>query len=670
MRAYDAENIRLAKAAVFANAPIPSQCVSHINPAIVDSWIEGRDNGIDPNVPVLPSTTIDYSAKDRLTSFKLFALQQGADYYDAKHALMASLGVATYYLDDRDCVIHHGGCSQLLRELRALGFKFGTSFDSNSIGINCTTKIALQPPLNYVLGEEHYLSILAPFGACAVPILSKHTKMSEVLFFRMDQYCPQIVQFIDLVYYLEIFHTRLFDPNIGPVTDGILEVAGFLNMGKHTILTDTDGIILDTNSGLGPSFGTTPEHIIGEKFDIVIPELSSAWTVLSTRRSRIQRIRIDRPSSASKIYQMSAYPAITNGTLLGMIVELLAEQPKDSKARTRYSFSDIIGECPAFTHLKMRASVAAQSTSSIIITGETGSGKELFAQAIHDSSRCASGPFIAVNCGAIPAQLVGSELFGYDEGAFTGAKKGGAPGKFELANGGTLFLDEIAEMPLDMQSVLLRVLEEGKVTRLGSQVSRPIDVRIISATNQDLKIYIQKGNFRSDLYYRLNVIKLEIIPLRDRREDIPLLAHHFLKKVAHTVAGKPTILSDAALNLLMEYSWPGNLRELRNAIESAVNMAGDRIEPDDFPKEIRGGIPLIEPNETAEHAVRPQPLPAAPAPAAPPYDPSSTSSYDVWEQERIRQLMIQFGGNKKRVAQEMNIARTTLYRKLKKLNWL
>ena len=215
------------------------------------------------------------------------------------------------------------------------------------------------------------------------------------------------------------------------------------------------------------------------------------------------------------------------------------------------------------------ARMAARSSSNVLIEGESGTGKELFAQAIHNASKRSAGPFVAVNCGAIPRELIASELFGYSEGAFTGAKKGGNPGKFELADGGTLFLDEIGDMPLEQQVALLRVIQEKSVSRIGSNQVIPVDVRIICATNKNLLELMQTGRFRQDLYYRLNVINLRILPLRERKEDIPVLFQHFLQQMNQE--GNQLSQQDVIEHLL-SYDWPGNVRELQNVVERFVHL--------------------------------------------------------------------------------------------------
>lgn len=239
---------------------------------------------------------------------------------------------------------------------------------------------------------------------------------------------------------------------------------------------------------------------------------------------------------------------------------------------SRISFDDIRGKSEAMLNLKNTARRIARSSSTILITGETGTGKEMLARAIHHQSERRDGPFVAINCAGIPDSLLESELFGYDQGAFTGARKGGKPGRFEIANGGTLFLDEIGDMPLCLQSKVLRVLQERAIERIGGTNLIPIDIRLIAATNKTIEDMVLEGSFRRDLYYRINVIPLGIPPLRERTGDIEELASFFLDKYRHIALSNLHGFSSEAMDLLKCYDWPGNIRELENAVEYAVNM--------------------------------------------------------------------------------------------------
>jgi transcriptional regulator with PAS, ATPase and Fis domain len=241
----------------------------------------------------------------------------------------------------------------------------------------------------------------------------------------------------------------------------------------------------------------------------------------------------------------------------------------------KYTLSDIIGESEQMKKVKEQAKLAAASNSNVLIYGETGTGKELFAHAIHNASQRYNKPFVAINCAALPPTLIESQLFGYEDGAFTGAKKGGNPGVFEQANGGTLLLDEISEMDIDLQAKLLRVLQEREVTRIGSERVIPLDVRVIATTNKQLDALVKEGKFRQDLFFRLNVFDIKLLPLRQLREDIPLIANDIVKKMNIAFGKFVKGIDDGAMKLLVQYHWPGNVRELVNCIERAFNIIGN-----------------------------------------------------------------------------------------------
>ena len=313
-------------------------------------------------------------------------------------------------------------------------------------------------------------------------------------------------------------------------------------------------------------------------------------------------------------------------------------------AMARLTFDDIIGESPTFRKSIAMAQAAARSDASILLLGESGTGKDILAQAIHNASSRRDSPYVAINCGAIPKELVASELFGYADGAFTGAKRGGSVGKFEMADGGTIFLDEIGEMPLDLQVHLLRVLENRTITRVGGTESLPINVRIIAATNADLKEAVDAGLFRSDLYYRLNVISLNLPPLRERIGDIPMLIRHFYSQYFD---GQIVIPEDYE-EILCRYSWPGNIRELRNIIERTVSLSPDkRLRIDYLP------VDLVKAKK---------PVQEAPAKAA--SEKTITTVHDA-EKEALIASIISNQGNISKAAKDLGVARTTVYRKLK-----
>lgn len=322
-------------------------------------------------------------------------------------------------------------------------------------------------------------------------------------------------------------------------------------------------------------------------------------------------------------------------------------------SNTRYSFDDIIGQSPEMRKCVDLAKRISASNSSVLILGESGTGKELFARAIHNASNRAQGNFIAINCGAIPDTLLESELFGYEGGSFTGAKKEGNPGKFEMANGGTIFLDEIGDMPLNLQAKLLRVLQDREVVRIGDSRPIPIDVRIIAATNKDLEDLIDEGLFRRDLYYRINVIPIKIPPFRERREDMELMSEYLLRKHATLLGKNIESIDSDTMDILKRHNWPGNVRELENVIEYAVNMeTGKTLAAASLPSYL---------TESSEELL----------PAQEESESSLKDSASLSERNKIINALSMFEDNtkgKKECAKYLKISLSTLYRKLKEYN--
>ena len=321
---------------------------------------------------------------------------------------------------------------------------------------------------------------------------------------------------------------------------------------------------------------------------------------------------------------------------------------------TRYGFGEIIGNSPAMRAVFDRIKLAAPTSSTILITGETGTGKELVARAIHRNSSRKQQPFVAVNCAALPDSLIESELFGHEKGAFTGATST-KKGYFEAASGGTLFIDEIGELALPLQAKLLRALEQRVITRVGSTSEIPVDVRILAATNRDLR---DPSQFREDLFYRLSVVTIELPSLSERAGDIPVLVAHFLKTLAAEHDRHITEIKDEAVDALEHYPWPGNVRELRNTLESIVVLSqGDTLGLDDLPAHLLRGV---SEEELAETKAASPGSPATPSGASP---FAGKTLADI-EKEAIEYALEQSGGNKTRAAQSLGIAVRTIQRKL------
>src|SRR5258706_6378711 len=299
-------------------------------------------------------------------------------------------------------------------------------------------------------------------------------------------------------------------------------------------------------------------------------------------------------------------PVVTDGfvMILRSIERVQKLVHRMTGARARLTFANVIGESPTLKEALRLARLAANSNSTVLLRGETGTGKEIFAQSIHNSSARADGPFVAINCAAIPRELINTELFGYEGGSFTGADRQGRSGKFEQAHWGTLFLDEIGDMPLDLQTTLLRAIETRTIVRIGGQRVISADVRIIAATHKDLREEARLGNFRSDLYYRLNVLTIEIPPLRERADDLPLLVQHFLHRQSRAL-GRLFTITPEAMEALRQYNWPGNVRELENMLERVTYlMPKNTITIGDLPIDLQQ---MVEPVESSKQYITQKP---------------------------------------------------------------
>ncbi|MDM5209371.1 sigma 54-interacting transcriptional regulator [Cytobacillus kochii] len=432
-------------------------------------------------------------------------------------------------------------------------------------------------------------------------------------------------------------------------------------------VVDQYGVVQEFNEAYSQFIGVKREDAIGRHVTEVIENTNLHQTVKTATPERgvVQRIN-------GQDMIVHRIPLWQDGKVIGAIGMLIFEgvtevykiyqslqknQQENSINRPPFveqlkndrhvTLDDIVGESREIKEIKRLTRRAARTMATTLITGESGTGKEMVAKSMHVLSPFAEGPFISVNCGAIPESLFESELFGYEEGAFTGAKKGGKLGKFELAQYGTLFLDEIGELPLVMQTKLLRVLQEKEAERIGGNKKYPIRARIIAATNRNLKKCIQEGSFREDLYYRLNIIEIPLPSLKERKTDIPLLLNEYTKKICKQYQIEEKIYTPEAIGMLVQRDWPGNIRELVNVIERLVTLVEQPV------------IDITHIHTYLEEQ-----------PKSITKEPSLIEEAKDMGRKRERDLIIdtlrQVGGNKKKAAERLGIHRTTLYQKLKK----
>ena len=435
----------------------------------------------------------------------------------------------------------------------------------------------------------------------------------------------------------------------------------FNTVSDGVMIVDRQERIIELNPAAQEMLGKKTQTVLGMPFSSLIDHRASPKRDLLPAREAFSDVEIMMDSIGGACHCLASGEPILNehGEVTGGLIVLRPIQQVQNLVH-RFSghyatlqFSDLIGESEEIREAVRLAMLTSTSTSNVLLEGESGTGKEIFAQAIHNRSAWHNGPFIALNCGAIPRELVASELFGYEEGAFTGAKRSGKPGKFELASGGTLFLDEIGDMPLEQQSTLLRVIQEKKVSRIGSDKMVAVNVRLICASNKNLIKEVEKGAFRQDLFYRLNVMSITIPPLCHRKTDILLLFNHFLEKIGRDWNCKFQVNLDV-YDYLAEYAWPGNVRELQNVVERAANLAENGvISVRQLPVELYS------------------PLSYAPGPVALPASPKCDTREQrqkttrETEKTKITDLLNQHGGNVSKVAREMGISRNTLYNKMR-----
>ncbi|WP_041285556.1 sigma-54 interaction domain-containing protein [Desulfoscipio gibsoniae] len=428
------------------------------------------------------------------------------------------------------------------------------------------------------------------------------------------------------------------------VVDAVYE--GVLAINEH-------GIITHCNRSAEKMFGMPKDQLLGQPIQRIFEDMPLLQVLKKGKGFNSREYFVNARSKRHHLLITARPVRSGEGTCAGVVATFRDFREAQRLAyqivttQEMLNFNDIIGESKAIREVKNKAQKIARSNSTVLILGESGTGKEVFARAIHSAGPHGHKPFMPINCGAIPEHLLESELFGYEEGAFTGARRGGKPGKFELANGGTVFLDEIGNMSLYLQAKLLRVLQERQIERVGGTRLIHVDIRVIAATNSDLQEMVRRGSFREDLFYRLSVIPLVLPPLRERRDDIPALLEHYRHRFAGLLQKNITGFSEGALKLCLDYHWPGNIRELINAVEYAINLEeGTVIEPDSLPPRLRHHENSSMPVNTME--IKP---------------------LKCLEKEAINGALNLYGWSeegKTRAAAALGISRATIYRKISK----
>jgi len=623
-----------------------------VSNTVLSSWKRCKAIGVDPYSTIIKDVLPDDDLKtllrenEHLISVCLPFMKTIYNFVEGSEFIVALFNHDGY-------ILKIVGDDNIVASVQRGNFVPGACWSEESGGTNgCGTVIKAGKPIQ-IFACEHYCRLAHRWTCSGSPIFDPDGKLLGVLDMTgpYDKTHPHTLGMVvsaaraienDLRARKALADSETADKFkktvISSIPEALLTVD---NEDRISLINDNARKILKKRSN--DILGQDLRSLFGDGNDTFIDAICSNESLIDSEVS----IKMDGSTTA---YTMTCNPILSaENQPVGKVV-ILSELKRAKNlvtsmmgATANYRFSDIIGANPKFIETVKQARTASNINSNVLLLGESGTGKDVFSHAIHNGGNRRNGPYIAINCAAIPRDLIASELFGYSEGAFTGSRRGGNPGKFELADNGTIFLDEIGETPLELQAILLRVIEDKIIMRVGGKNAMHVDVRIIAATNKNLREQVTKGLFREDLYYRLNVFTINMVPLAERRDDIPALVDHFTRKFSSSMGKNVLKVHDLVLESLMNYSWPGNIRELQNVIERIVNIAhSDEITVELIPLEIlKNQQPWAYPQEIT-----------------PPKD-----------LERLMIMkMMHSNLSKKEIARNLKMARSTLYRKLEKYN--
>jgi len=632
-----------------------------VRPEIIKSWERCHAAGVDP-FTISGRMILDSAEVEDLIDRHKDFIEIARHFMIRLYEFVKGSGFIVLLSDEQGCMLEVIGDQDTLVDAAKINLIKGSSWDERYVGTNGVgTVLMLERPFQ-VTGPEHYCQSVHGWTCSAAPIFHDHGGVRGVLQLSGPSHAAHlhtlgmVVAAVDAI--SEQIRIKEQNRELTVLNNSLTNM--FQTMTDGALLIDKEGIITQINP---PAEEILGNRVIGNPIETILGTMTQTGMILGEGRSYTD-IEVMLKTSTGGIHCLGSGKPIKDeqGRVSGAVVffnpinKVKKLINRFSGAQASFTFGDIMGGHDKIQQAVRIAYRASANKSNVIIEGESGTGKELFAQAIHNESARQEGPFLALNCAALPRDLIAAELFGYSEGAFTGASRGGRPGKFEMASGGTLFLDEIGDMPLDQQASLLRVLQEKKITRIGGDKVIPVDVRIICATNKNLKAEVKKGNFRQDLYYRLNVIVVSVPPLRDRGDDVLMLFDYFLKKVCRK---SNTDIRDASPDVracLVHYDWPGNVRELENVVERIIHMAeGGQICLRHLPAEIAS-------SQCSEFCTRPE----IPLPEPPPAECGKNIKQLLEEQERQMLLVLlqRYKGNVTQTAREIGVSRNTVYRKM------
>lgn len=620
-----------------------------VRPMIASSWMRSRDFHVNMTKP-LRAPILSRPELHSLQAANQTLIDIAKPIMEKMHSLVGETKNLISLHNPDGYMLYSCGDEYYAEMETESSFSLGVCWQERYIGTNGITLAVLEDSPVQVYGAEHYCAAQHDGTCSAAPIHDRDGKIIGVLNMAGKNWSGTLhtlglvaLATFSIENQLTLLHSyRLVDTAISSISEGIVVVDQELciqriNLGGEQILRAKKESLL--GHSISTWFGSRHEELQLRlqkeiaPFSFAEEELIVGEHHISCNISIFPIVVEQHPEGAVLLLRRSRS------------INALANQVMGNQAR--YAFDSIITQAPQILRTIQTMESIAATNCTVLLEGESGTGKELFAHAIHSASNRKNGPFIAVNCASLPHSLVESELFGYEKGAFTGALGQGNPGKFELADGGTVFLDEIGELPLEIQSKLLRVLDTHRIFRIGGKTEKHLDIRVIAATNRDLQREVRNFNFREDLYYRINVLSFHIVPLRERVGDVPVLANYFIDEINRRGERNSKIISPECMRILEQHTWPGNVRELQNVILRAYYCSGksEAILPEHLPDD------LLHPlSNTQELQIK------------------QYFEEDSAQKGKIERVLAQCNGDTKRACQQLGVSRATLYRYLSYYN--
>lgn len=620
---------------------------STLRPEVRDSWERSYDYGIDPYLRENPYIC----TREELNQYReasQFLVEASRPVMDSLLEYVAGSGFVVVLSDANLCLLEVIGDREALQWARGARAVEGSLWMENLVGTNTASIVMSLAKPYYLVGSEHFCLFSHVASSFCAPIIDQGKLIGG-----LGMIAP---------------YDKGNNHTLGMIVMAAMHIKSKMDMKKvedlHEVITDsmTEGILaLDSQRGITLMNENCARILHVDKkqkavgrniYDLLGNHPDNHYFINRVTQGKAVTDENFTLRVGEETVQCSATcnPLQDRASLDGGVVLVIRERHRINRLVRNYigggatvTFNDMIAKDSRFANILKTAGAAASSTSNVLLLGESGTGKDVVAQAMHNASPRSGNSFLAINCAALPRDIIASELFGYEDGAFTGARKGGNVGKFELAEQGTIFLDEIGDMPLDLQATLLRVIEEKKIMRLGGTKLIPVNVRIIAATNRDLEAAVERNRFRRDLYYRLGVIKIHLPPLRERPDDIAELADFFTEKTCARFQKPLLSITPDVMDAFKTYTWPGNVREMQNVIEGAVQLAQDDKITAELILTVAPGIFGVKAGAGATNGV-----------------PS--------ERQRIIECLKENRHNKKEAAAQLGISRATLYRRLKELN--